>query len=197
MDGVNDSYEDWIDIEKIRKGDKNAFGGIFKRHKLNVINLAYRFTRSQSAAEDIAQDIFLKIFEGKVPSDARAKFSTWLYRVTVNASIDHLRKNKLTPVSLDAHREESDGLKISLLEILEDPSAVSPSESLRQEEIRSRVQKEIDRLPEKFRSPVLLYQFEKLSYREIAGVLNITEKAVERRLYHAKEILRKNLGRLL
>ena len=189
--------QDWLSIQKFRNGDKSAFREIFDRHKSRVINLAFRFTRSREVSEDIAQEIFIKIYEGKVPRDLRAKFTTWLYRVTVNASIDYIRSRKFTPVSIDVEKEGDESGKPALPEGLKDIKALSPGEILKQEEIKTLIQKEIGRLPEKFRSPILLYQFKDLSYREIAKILNITEKAVERRLYHAKEILRKNLGGLL
>lgn len=173
---------DWFWIKKIQEGDSSAFDEIFKRHKVNTINLAFRFVRSREAAEDIAQDVFIKIYEGKVKYDPKSKFTTWLYRVTVNASIDFIRRRKFTSVSLD---EENHDLK--------DTRSSSPSSVLREEEIKALVRREIDRLPEKFRSPILLYQFEEMPQQEIAKILGITEKAVERRLYHAKELLRERL----
>ncbi|MBI4971740.1 MAG: RNA polymerase sigma factor [Candidatus Omnitrophica bacterium] len=176
---------DWQLIERVQSGDKSAFNEIFSRHKTNLINLAFRFTRSREAAEDIAQEIFIKIYEGKVKTDPKAKFTTWLYRVAVNAAIDVSRKRKYTPHSLDVRED------------FKDSAIRHTTEVLTETEIKARVQNEIANLPEKFRSPILLYQFEEMSYREIAAVLGITEKAVERRIYHAKEALRKKLGGLL
>ena len=175
---------DWLWIQKIKEGDKAAFGQIFDHHKNSVINLAFRFTKSKEAAEDIAQDVFIKIYEGRVDFDPKAKFTTWLYRVTVNASIDFTRRRKFTPFSLDVKED------------FKDPQIRSTGEMLKEEEMKALVQSEIHKLPEKFRSPILLYQFDEMPYREIAKILGITEKAVERRIYHAKEILRKKLGGL-
>jgi len=168
---------DWQIIQKIQSGDASSFHEIFHRHKSNIINLAFRFTRSKEAAEDIAQDVFIKIYEGKAKFDPKAKFTTWLYRVTVNASIDFARRKKFSEIPSNIAAEQKEGLA--------------------EEEIKAIVQSAIDSLPEKFRSPILLYQFEEMSHREIASILRITEKAVERRIYHAKEVLRKKLGGLL
>ncbi len=168
---------DWQIIQQIQNGDVSSFHEIFHRHKSNIINLAFRFTRSREAAEDIAQDIFIKIYEGKAKFNPNAKFTTWLYRVTVNASIDFIRRRKFSEIPSNITAEQKD----------------HPAE----EEIKAMVQSAIDSLPEKFRSPILLFQFEEMSHREIASVLGITEKAVERRISRAKEALRKKLGGLL
>lgn len=184
---------DWNRIEKIREGDSSAFGEIFNRYKTTVINLAFRFTRSREASEDIAQDVFIKIYEGRLKADPHSKFTTWLYRVTVNASIDFTRRRKFTPVSLDAEIDPSGKSERTILETVKDAKSRSAREMLKEEEVKALVQREIDRLPENLRSVILLYQFEEMPYRQIARILGVTEKAVERRLYHAKDILRKKL----
>jgi len=183
---------DWFWIQKIKEGDTSAFEEIFKRHKVNVINLAFRFTRSREVAEDIAQDVFIKIYEGRVHYDPNSKFTTWLYRVTVNASIDFLRRKKFFPVSLSAQGSSEN----AMIDTVRDERVQNAGDAICEKETQDFVRREIDRLPEKFKSVILLYQFQEMSYREIAQILVITEKAVERRLYQAKELLRKKLGGL-
>ena len=159
--------------------------------------MSYRFVQNKEAAEDIAQDVFIKIYEKKVKFDPKAKFSTWLYKVTVNASIDRTRKKGFFDRSLDKTETNEEGKGRTLLETLGDPSAVSPVDTLAGEEIRSLVQMEIQKLPEKLKTPILLHQFEDLSYEKVAQILGVTPKAVERRIYHAKEILRQKLSKYL
>ena len=188
---------DWVLINRFNEGDPSAFGELFNKHKRNVINLSYRFVQNKEAAEDIAQEVFIKIYEKKFHFDPSAKFSTWLYKVTVNAAIDRTRKKNFFDRSLDKTETDQEGEGKALLETLSDPSAVSPADFLASEEIKNLVQIEIQKLPEKLKTPVLLYQFENLSYEEIARILGITTKAVERKIHHAKEILRKKLSRVL
>jgi RNA polymerase sigma-70 factor (ECF subfamily) len=188
---------DWSLIDKFQKGDVSAFREIFNRHKAHVINLSYRFVQNREAAEDVAQEVFIKIYEKKVSFDPKAKFTTWLYRVTVNASIDRTRRKGFFDKSLNQELADGEGEIKTLQEEISDPKAVSPKEALYNEELKALVQAEIHKLPEKLRAIILLYQFEEMPYREIAQVLGISEKAVERRLYHAKEILRKNLEKEL
>lgn len=185
--------QDWGLIQRFQSGEITAFEEIFRKYQVLVLNLAFRFVRGREAAEDIAQDIFLKIYRKKIPFDPRAKFSTWLYRVTVNASLDALRKRKYAPMSLSQRDTPSDGEGRALEERLADPRAEAAAKVLDASEREAIVQREIGGLPEKLRVPILLYQFEEMPYREIAQILDISEKAVERRIYHAKEILKNAL----
>ncbi len=189
--------EDWLWIEKILEGDPSAFEQIFNKYKVSIINLSFRFTRNREVAEEIAQEVFIKVYEKKVHFDPRSKFSTWLYRVTVNASMDFLRKKKFSFRSLEEPMGDQDSGGKTLLDHVPDPKSSSPEHSIETAEIQKLVRQEIDRLPENLRSPILLYQFEDLPYREIAKILGITEKAVEKRIYHAKQILRGKLSKYL
>lgn len=191
------SDEDWLWIEKFQGGDPSGFNEIFNKYKSRVVNLSYRFVRNQEAAEDIAQEVFLKVYEKKVHHDAKAKFSTWLYRVTVNASLDFIRKKKFVGRSLDEETQTPKGRKETLLERLIDPRSSSLTDTLEKEELKAIVQKEISQLPEKLRLPILLYQFEEMPYREIAKILGLSQKAVERRIYHAKERLKSKFSKYL
>ena len=186
--------EDWLWIKNFQGGDQSAFERIFDKYKTNVINLAFRFLKERQTAEDVAQEVFIRIYEKKVHFDPRAKFSTLLYRMAVNASIDTLRRKKFSPHSLDEKGQDEEGDQRPLIERLSDPKSISPVNILQNEELRKLVQREIERLSEKLRVPILLHQFENLPYREIAVILGITEKAVERRIYHARESLRKKLS---
>ncbi len=185
---------DWLAIERFKEGDPSAFDLIFQKYKETAVNLAYHFVRQREAAQDIAQDIFIKIYEKRVKADPKAKFSTWLYRVTVNASIDYIRRARFFGRSLDEKISPGEPGGQTLLENTADPKPSLAGEEAEKEELRLLIRQEIEKLPEKLRFPILLYQFEDLPYKEIAHILNITEKAVERRLYHAKEALRKKLS---
>ena len=157
--------------------------------------MSYRFVQSRETAEDIAQDVFIKIYEKRLKFDPKAKFTTWLYRVTTNASLDFIRKNKFVVRSVDAEITDSSGEKTNFLEKFGDPNTLSPSDTAQQKELQALLRTEINSLPEELRAPTLLYQFENLPYEEIARILKITTKAVERRLYHAKQRLRDKLSK--
>ena len=126
--------------------------------------------------------MFIKIYEKKVKPHTAAKLTTWLYRVTVNACLDLIRRTKrISFRSLEVGESGEKG-------------SPSPGQEAALQELQQAVTREVHRLPEKYRVPILLYQFEELPYSEIAEVLGVTEKAVERRLYHAKRLLRNKLS---
>lgn len=189
--------DDWLWIKSFQEGDRSGFDNIFKKYKTIVINLSFRFLKDQGAAEEIAQEVFIKIHEKKVKFDPKSKFSTWLYRVTVNASLDFLRHRKKISYSLNETIKGKEGDVTTFLDNLADSDSSHASKGLEQDEIKRMVQKEINKLPENLKAPLLLFQFEEMPYREIAQILGITEKAVERRLCHAKEALRKGLSKYL
>ncbi len=190
--------EDWEWIERFRAGDTAAFDLLFKKYKGLVLNLAFRFVGQREAAEDVAQDVFIKIYEKKVKASPSAKFSTWLYRVTVNAALDVTRKRRFLKFSLDEPKESQGESQVTFADALADPHPdPPPGQTLADAEIKALLQREIGRLPEKLKAPILLYQFEDTPYEEIATILGISKKAVERRIYHAKNILRDKLSKLV
>ena len=186
---------DWILIEKFYGGDLAAFHEIFFKYKVTVINFAFRVVKQRELAEDIAQEVFIKVYGKKAKPDDKAKFSTWLYRVTVNASLDHVRKKSFSFFSLDQKRESDEGDEVSVLEGIAGDKEASPRKALEERETKALLQKEIEHLPEKLRIPLLLFEYEQKSYRETAQILGTSEKAVERRIYRAKEELRQKLSK--
>ena len=192
-----DTEDDWLCYAKFREGDLSAFHELFERYKKRVFNLSYRFVKNREAAEDIAQEVLIKIYEKKIRFRPNTKFSTWVYRVTVNASLDHLRKIKFFGFSLDQPMASGEGDPAPVLEAIGDKGSSSPLKALEKKELKIAVESALKNLPEHLRIPVILFQFEENSYQEIADILGISVKAVERRLYHAKEILRKVLPRHL
>src|SRR3989338_6083615 len=190
--------QDWLWIKDFQEqGERSAFDNIFNKYKTLIINLSYRFVKDQGTAEEIAQDVFIKIYEKKVKFDPKSKFSTWLYRVTINASLDSLRHRKKGAYSLNEEIKSEEGDKRTHLETLADPNASSPVKNVEQNEMKLIVQRAIDRLPDPLRAVLLLFQFQELPYREIARILGISEKAVERRICHAREALRGKLSKYL
>ena len=191
---VGDTEEDWPLYAKFEKGDKAAFHKLFDRYKNRILKLSYRFVRNAAVAEDIAQDVLIKIYEKKVGFRSNTKFSTWVYRVTANASLDHLRKRKFLGFSLDQPMDNDENDTAPVSDIMNDRDSKSPFDLLERKELKMMVEKALQCLPENLRAPIILSQFEEKSYQEIADILEISVKAVERRLYHAKEILRNVLS---
>ena len=172
-------------IARVRNGETRLFEELVRRHQEAVYCAAVRFLGAPTDAEDIAQEVFLRAFRGLDRFKGEAKLSTWLYRVTYNLCIDwqrsHRRKRRRT-LSLDDAGEVAD-------------ERVDVAQELLDEEERVRVRRAVDGLQEHYRSPLLLRYYQKLSYEEIAAVMNVPVKTVETRLYRARKLIRRSLER--
>ncbi len=180
---------------QIKQGDRAAFKQLVEKHKLSILNLCLRFTGNKEDAEDLAQDIFIKIFQAAPRYEPRALFTTWLYRIAINQCLNYQRRKKLlTFFSLDNnhHKERQEIKQINNL-----PMSEQPDFDLEQRERQQIVQNAINSLPENQKTVVVLYRYHNLSYQEIADILETSVSAVESRLHRAKLNLKKRLAPLL
>lgn len=186
-----DPEDDWPLVERTARGDSSAFSELFERHKLRVYRLALRVTGDSPAAEDVAQDVFIKL-RRHPPRRAAARFTTWLYRVAVNAALDAVRARRWKRL---LHRSVQEPETAGQPE----PADTAPSapEALASRERDAAVRAAVARLPDSLRVPLVLYQFDNLSYAEIAEVIGVSAKAVERRLARAREELKSLLSKYL
>jgi len=176
--------------------DPEAFRTLMERHASFVINLAFRFLGTVADAEDVAQEVFLSLYQQPPRLNPVTKLSTWLYRVTVNRCLDFLRKRPHAhkTVSLDAPLSEDPEESSTLADRLPDLSTAIPREQVIQAERATLTRRAIAALPLALRAPLLLSSFEELSHEAIAQILQISPKAVERRIARAREILKHRLA---
>lgn len=171
-------------IRRSQKGDSEAFGILIERYKGKVFSLAYGFTRDRTAADDLAQEVFIKAYFSLPRFKARSEFGTWLYRIAVNHAKDYLRKNRYRrkEVSIDDIGESR----------LADPG--KQEEDFRSgEERRAMVLAAVERLPEKYRVVLTLRDIEGMAYEEIARILKLSPGTVDSRLHRARQKLRQKL----
>lgn len=171
--------EDLELINRFLSGEMEAFEMLVRKYQNRVINTAYSLAGNVSDAEDIAQDTFLKIYHGLDSFKAQAKFSSWLYRITVNTAYDFLRAHKHKAESL----EEADCENIRAKE--NNPDLLT----------RELIQGALKEMPFYFRSVLTLREIEGLSYEEISQALKINIGTVESRLFRARKILKGILTR--
>ena len=169
---------------RVRDGDEGAFEELVRRHTRTVLNLVYRYVGDASLADDVAQEVFVKIYRYRDRYEPKAKFSTWLYRITVNHCLNEIRSRRSRPTAT-APAEE----------LLEHPEGISPDERMRQMELREAVRAALDALPTNQRMAVLLARYEELSYTEIAETLGLSLEAVKSLLFRAKENLQHSLAK--
>jgi len=170
-------------VRRIRDGDAEALRAIVERYQDRIFSLIYGIVRDRHEVEDVAQEVFLKVYTRIQAFDERSKFYTWLYRVAANAAKDHVKKRIRRPaVAL----EEDDVV----------PSAGdSPVAHAAAAETRRLVREAIAALPLRYREVLTLRELEGLSYNEIAGVLQISIGTVESRLHRARAKLKRRMER--
>jgi RNA polymerase sigma-70 factor, ECF subfamily len=173
------SLQDEVLIARVCKGDPVALGDLSRRHRSRVLSLAYRMLGDWHLAEDVAQETFIRLHHAACSYRPEAKFTTWLYRIVYNLTVDQQRRRASAPVSLDAMESQPPGASQAL-----------PAE---QQELAVLVQKAVARLPERQRRVVLLHRYEELSHTEIARVTGWSQSAVESLLVRAYANLREQL----
>ena len=183
-------------IEALQRGDESAFGTLVDRHRERVFRLACRYLGDETAAEDLSQEVFLRVYRKRHSWRPEAKFSTWLYRVTANACLNELRARKArravettAPAGPDGQPSpEATGHGAP------DIKAVDPGDALLRRELAETVRAAVGELPEDQRMAVLLSKYDGLSYRELADAMDRSVPAVKSLLVRARENLRKSLS---
>ncbi|RYL94243.1 RNA polymerase sigma factor SigW [Sporolactobacillus sp. THM7-4] len=176
-------------IKKVKKGDHQAFAELVDKYKNSVYSICLRMVGNSQEAEDLSQETFIRAYKHIDQFDTDRKFSTWIFRIATNLSIDFLRRKKPS-VSLDAELPGTDGLELK--EILASGEAL-PDELVVWSETERIVQYEIDRLREKYRSAIILKYIQGLSLKEISEILGVPIGTVKTRIHRGREILRKNI----
>ena len=165
-------------ISRARGGDREAFGELVEQYRDNVYRLAYRMCGNAYDADEAAQEAFVAAWRALPNFRGDAKFSTWLYRLTTNAAIDVMRREK-------RHQTVGDGEMIDLAD-----DADSPQETVERTEQQEAVQKALSTLSEEYREVLLLRYMEELDYAEIAEVLQLPSGTVKSRINRAKAALK-------
>lgn len=165
-------------LELIQKDRKKGFKVLIKQNQDMILNLAYSYLGSKEESEDLAQEAFIKIYYKIHTFKGMSKLSTWMYRITVNMCKDKLRESyKLKTVPLESHKTYLH----------------SKEHNFDQKEIQELVHNAIINLPLKYRTIIILKEFEEKSYKEIASILQCSIGTIESRLHRARKILKKTL----
>src|SRR5438270_6172348 len=187
-------YDSLSDAEvMLRAGtdDDGAYDYLVTKYHRPMIAFMYRMCHNQALAEELAQEVFLRVYRSRQSYAAEAKFTTWLYRIATNLAVNYARDHKVERsgrvVSLDEPDEES-GTTLDV----SDASLNAEQQILRRERLQA-IKKQILALPEKQRAAVLMHKYDGMDYREIAAVLKLSESATKSLLFRAYEALRERL----
>lgn len=190
MSTRHDAAEDLNLIQEFKAGNEAAFTQLVQKYQQEVFNLIFHYIGRKDDVEDLAQEVFLKVFVHLPKFETRASFRTWIYRITLNVCIDHARKRKLRRMlSLEGLSEWT---KERLW--LRHAAAPSPHEATELHELDQDIQRGLDQLPTDFRRVLVLRDMEGLDYDEIAEITGWRLGTVKSRLFRARQRLREFLA---
>ena len=178
---------------RVAAGDDTAFDYLVEKFRRPLVSFMYRMTHNQAVAEELAQEVFLRVYRSRATYAADAKFTTWLYRIATNLAVNHARDTKAerSGTSLDEPDPQT-GLTIDVA----DPETTVEQKLLRRERLAA-IRKEVESLPERQRLAVLMHKYQGLDYKQIADVLKLSESATKSLLFRAYETLRVKLEKFL
>lgn len=191
VDRLESNDRDVALMGMVSAGDMGAFEELVERHQRAVIGTVAKMLGNASESEDIAQQVFVRVWKSAGRYEAQAKFTTWLFTITRNLVFNEVRRRQRKPtVSVD-EREETTHRTV------EDLQAISPDDEMLHTELEEAIDRAIQSLPEKQRMAVVLRRYEEMPYEEIAVVLEMSIPAVKSLLFRARTQLKEALQRYL
>jgi RNA polymerase sigma-70 factor (ECF subfamily) len=188
---MKDKKQDAVLIESFKKGSVLAFEELISKYETRSFNLALRLTKNQEDAEEVLQDVFSTVYKKIGSFEGKSAFSSWLYRIVVNASFMKIRKRNQRPTV--AIEDLSPSARQAYVE--EDSSLISKSDSFTyRRETREALEGAINKLPAEYRNVFILRDIDGLSNQEVGEILGLTLPAVKSRLHRARLMLRKKLS---
>ena len=193
MNAPNCDEQDAQDMARLAGGHDAALNDLMDRHAERLFHFLVRSLQNETDAADLAQETFVKIFQSRAKFNPQQKFSTWLFTIASNLVRDRYRwRSRHQQVSLDAENDQTESSLKDTLTAVDPP----PDQSLQTEERADEVRKAVAALPEDLKQPLILALYEDLPQAEIATILKCSVKAVETRIYRARQQLRTGLAGL-
>jgi len=174
-------------MERVRQGDTGAFQKLIETHQARVIGTVAKMLGDGTDSEDIAQQVFIRVWNSASRYEPSAKFTTWLFTITRNLVFNEARRRNRHPVVLLEREPEERSFQSH------DTQAKSPAALMLETEMQTAIQAAIDALPEVQRMAVVLRRYQDVSYEEIAEILNLSVPAVKSVLFRARTELREKL----
>ncbi len=176
---------------RVKTGDEAAFNYLVQKYRRAMVSFMYRMAHNSAAAEDLAQEVFLRVYRSREKYEASAKFTTWLYRIATNLAVNHARDTRHeraeNTVSLDEPDTET-GMTVDLPD-----ESLSVEENIVRRERMLAIRQKVQALPERQKMAVLMHKYQQMDYRQIAEVLKLSESATKSLLFRAYETLRVQL----
>jgi len=187
----NEGVSDVDMMLRVKTGDESAFAYLVQKYRRPMVGFMYRLCHNPSTAEELAQEVFLRVYRSRTSYEPSAKFTTWLYRIATNLAVNHARDTRHerpeNTVRLDEPDQETGNTPD-----LADESLTAEEQILKRERLAA-IRSKVNALPERQRIAVIMHKYQQMDYRQIAGVLKLSESATKSLLFRAYETLREQL----
>jgi len=176
---------------RVREGDDSGFDLLIQKYHKPIIHFMFRMVHNQAVAEELAQEVFLRVYRSRHTYRAEARFSTWLYRIATNLGVNHARDTKHERAAQNVYLDQPDPETGTTPDVA-DMTATVEQELVRDERMRA-IRQHVMALPERQRTAVLMHKYQGLDYKQIGEVLKLSESATKSLLFRAYQTLRERL----
>ncbi len=177
---------------RVRSGDAESFEVLLRRHRRPLISYFCRMVRDQALAEDLAQEVFLRVYQARARYQPEARFTTWLYRIATNLALNAIRDRREPDAPVEADGWDRDSPEAQIPD-----SKPTAEQSLIRSDRERIIRQAVEALPGNQRAAVVLHKYQEVDYRQISRILGVSESAVKSLLFRAYETLRERLEPLL
>ena len=176
---------------RVREGDDSGFTYLIEKYRKPILHYMFRMVRNQAIAEELAQEVFLRVYRSRESYRAEAQFSTWLYRIATNLGVNHARDHKHEKAAQNIYLDQADP-ETGIRPDLADPRISAEEDLVREERMRA-IREHVLALPERQKNAVLMHKYQGMDYKEIGKVLKLSESATKSLLFRAYQTLRESL----
>jgi RNA polymerase sigma-70 factor (ECF subfamily) len=183
--------EDSAIMLELRDGNMSGFDFLIQKYRRPIVNFMYRMVHNQAIAEELAQEVFLRVYRSRQTYRAEARFSTWLYRIATNLGVNYARDTRHERAASTIYLDQADsdtGLTPDVAD-----ATISAEDSMLGRERMSAIRQHVMALPERQRMAVLMHKYEGMDYKQIGDVLKLSESATKSLLFRAYQTLREKL----
>lgn len=185
------SMDDAAIMLELRAGNMAGFDFLIQKYRKPIIHFMYRMVHNQAVAEELAQEVFLRVYRSRETYRAEARFSTWLYRIATNLGVNHARDTRHERAASTVYLDEPDSETGTTPDVADSTPDVE-AKLLRQERLNA-IRQHVLALPERQRMAVLMHKYEGMDYKQIGDVLKLSESATKSLLFRAYQTLREKL----
>jgi RNA polymerase sigma-70 factor (ECF subfamily) len=176
---------------RVKAGDESAFQYLVEKYRRPMVGFMYRMAHNAAAAEDLAQEVFLRVYRSREGYEPSAKFTTWLYRIATNLAVNHARDTRNERPDKTVSLDEPDDTTGQTMDVPD--STLTVEQNILRRERLAAIRQRVHALPERQRMAVIMHKYQQMDYRQIGEVLKLSESATKSLLFRAYETLREQL----